>query len=234
MFHHPFCCIVSGPTRSGKSTFTSRFIKSRKCIVDKPLEQVIFCYSEWQPLYDDLQNYDPTIVFHVGPPDLNFLRETKDQPKLLILDDLMQNYSNKKNSSDLMTLFTVGSHHWNASCIHLVQNLFNENLRTARINAQYIVLTKNPADKAQALCLQRQIYPGNKKYFLESLVDAWVMNKFGYLLIDLTPQLDDDLRLRTCIFPEEQQFCYIKKDKRPFDRLNKTHLEQCLTELKEI
>lgn len=237
MFHHPFCCIVSGPTKSGKSTFISEFVKCRNQLMDVIPRKVIYCYTEWQPLYDKLQSFDPTLIFHLGPPGLEYLQKQNGEPVLLILDDLMQNYTDVKSNEDLKTLFTRGAHHWNISCIHIVQNLFHTNLRTARINSHYIVLMKNPADKAQALNLQRQIFPGEKSFFLEALTDAWNHKQYGYLLIDLSPHISDELRLRTSIFPYQQQFSYIKKDKRKVNdsniNLNQPN-PQCLLDLKEI
>lgn len=96
----------------------------------------------------------------------------------------MQNFTDSKSNEELKMLFTRGAHHWNVSCIHIVQHLFHTNLHTAQINSHYIVLMKNPADKGQALNLQRQIFPCDKKYFLEALADAWYQKPYGYLLID--------------------------------------------------
>jgi len=106
-----------------------------------------------------------------------------------------------KSDSRLNELFTRGSHHWNLSIIHIVQNLFFNGIRTSRINAQYLILMKNPSDKLQIKNLGRQVFPGSK-HFEEAFVDA-TSRPFGYLLIDLTQTTPDNMRLRTNIFPDK-------------------------------
>ena len=47
-FKHPFTCIVSGPTGSGKSSFCVKFLKilDTQCTDSKFNGGVIWCYSE--------------------------------------------------------------------------------------------------------------------------------------------------------------------------------------------
>jgi len=90
-----------------------------------------------------------------------------------------------KGDENLTKLFTRGFHHWNVSVIHIVQNIFFEGLRTSRINAQYVVLFKNPSDQLQSHTLGRQLFPSQYKYFLEAYADA-TSEPHGYLVIDLT------------------------------------------------
>ena len=201
-FSHPFTCLVSGPTKCGKTTWAIRLVKNANSMISPPPQKIIWCYNEWQPAYIQLP---ATVHLQEGVPDLVELKETSHIPKLLILDDFMQNLRDDK----LTALFTRGAHHWNVSIVHLVQNLFH-NSRTARVNAHYIVLMRNPCDKLQVQTLGRQIYPGQTKFFNEAYKDA-TERKFGYLLADLSPDLDDEYRLRTCVFPDELQYVYVPK-----------------------
>jgi hypothetical protein len=115
-----------------------------------------------------------------------------------------------KKDSTLNQLFTRGSHHWNLSIIHIVQNAFFDGLRTSRINCQYLVLMKNPADKLQVRTLGRQIFPGSK-IFEEAFDDA-TYKPFCYLLADLNQTTPENLRLRTNIFPDDRyQVIYTPK-----------------------
>lgn len=107
-----------------------------------------------------------------------------------------------KDNAFFITLTTRGCHHWNTSCIQIVQNLFF-NGRTSRINSQYIVLMKNPSDKLQVSTLARQIFPENQKYFKESYEDA-TREAHGYLMLDLSQNTPEHIRLRTNIFPDQQ------------------------------
>jgi len=94
----------------------------------------------------------------------------------------------------------------------MVQNFFNKNrhMRTISLNAQYIVLFKNPRDSSQFIHLAKQLYPHNSRFAHEAYVDA-TKRPYGYILLDLRSDQDDDLRLRTNIFPGERQIVYVPK-----------------------
>ena len=201
---HPFTCIVAGPTQAGKTHWVKRFIENADIMISpRPLE-VYYAYAEWQPGYNTLPRH---VQMSEGLPDMAQLKSTPDLPKLLIIDDLMQEMKGDKR---LTQLFTRGSHHWNLSCIHIVQNMFFDGLRTARINAQYLVLMKNPSDKLQTTTLATQLYPGCHKYFVDSYNDA-TNPMYGYLFVDLHPKMEEKSRLRTHIFPGERQVAYVPR-----------------------
>lgn len=187
---HPFTCIVSGPTKSGKTTFVINLLKNKDTIINKPIENIWWCFTENQPSHDDLKGMVKLIK---GVPDVNALKSCTSPPDLIILDDLMQEM---KGNYGLIQLFTRGCHHWNISVIHIVQNLFFDGLRTSRINSDYIVLFKNPADQLQSCILARQLFPTKPKYFQEAHTDA-TKAPHGYLFIDLTQNAEDLHRLRT-------------------------------------
>jgi hypothetical protein len=62
---------------------------------------------------------------------------------------------------------------------------------------------KNPSDQLQAQTLARQIFPTNKRFFTESHRDA-CSEPYGYLLVDMEPTTPDTVRLRACIFPDDE------------------------------
>lgn len=195
---HPFTCIVSAPTKSGKTEFVKRMVLNVKEMIDQPPEKIYWSYSEWQLSYEDLKQRDPRVKFIEGIPNLDELKANKAHPQLLVLDDQMQEMKNDKR---LVELFTRGCHHWNLSVIHIVQNAFFSGLRTSRINAQYLVLMKNPADRLQVRTLCQQLFLGSK-HFIEAYEDA--TNKpYGYLLVDLAQTTPEQLQLRTNIFPDD-------------------------------
>ena len=205
-WQHPFTCSMSGPTKSGKTEWAKRFIANVHNLVSPKPEKIIFCFSEWQPSYEEL-NKVPGLEFCEGLPDIFELKRTQKQPKLVILDDLMHECSKNQDST---VLFTRGSHHWNVSVVNILQNLFYSGLRTFRINSHYLVLLKCPSDQLQISTLARQLYPRQQKYFLESYQDA-CSQPYGYLVVDLTPESPDEFRLRTNIFPTEIGFAYLPK-----------------------
>jgi hypothetical protein len=196
-FRVPFSCMIVGPTMSGKTTIVKKIIENHQSLFDNPPTSIHYCYSQWQDTYTYLMKLG--VVFHLGLPDVKQFEHNKSRSTLLIMDDLMQESS---NSEEVGNIFTHYCHHWNLSCIQICQNLFYKGLRNSRINYQYLILMKNPADKLQATNLAKQIYPGTTFYFLESLRDA-TSNPFGYLVVDLTVSCPENVRLRTNIFPDE-------------------------------
>ena len=54
------------------------------------------------------------------------------------------------------------------------------------------------------------MYPGNAKFLIEAFGDA-TSKPYGYLLIDLKPDTEERLRIRTNIFKDERQIVYVRK-----------------------
>ena len=195
-FKHPFTACLSAGTKCGKTEWAKHFVKNAKEIIVPPPEKIYWAYGEWQDGYKDLP---PEVIMIEGVPDIEMFREDKSTRKLLICDDLMQAYG--KQNDQLTRLFCQGSHHWNLAIMHIVQNLFFSNLRTARINSHYIILMKNPSDRLQIMNLARQIMPTQQKCLIEAFDDACAQ-PYGYLLVDLEPSTPENVRLRTKIFDE--------------------------------
>ncbi|KAK4885922.1 hypothetical protein RN001_002193 [Aquatica leii] len=204
-FQHPFSAIVAGPSGCGKSYFIVNFIKNMNDVCDTKFENVIWFYDEWQPLYKDL----PNIKFQEGLPSMDSFDGR--EPNLIIIDDLM-----REANSAVVDIFTKGCHHRNLSVFFLTQNVFHQGKgqRDISLNAHYIVLFKNPRDKAQIKHLTRQVYPENPKFLEEAYNDA-TSNPHGYLLFDLKQGTPDIVRFRTSIFNEDGA-CYIYIPKKRF------------------
>lgn len=200
-FKHPFTAIVAGPTSCGKTRFVFRLIEDAHRMIDPPPKKIVYCYGEFQSLF---HNY-PQVVFHRGLPDINEF--DGNEPVLLVIDDLME-----ETNKEIANIFTKGSHHRNISVIFLMQNLFhkNQHIRTISLNSHYMVLFKNPRDASQFSNLARQMYPKTSKFAVEAYKDA-TRQPYSYLLVDLRPEQDEDLRLRTNIFPGETHYVYVPK-----------------------
>ena len=108
-------------------------------------------------------------------------------------------------------LFTKYSHHRNLSIILILQNFFDRGkiMRTLSLNAQYIVLFKNPRDKAQSMSLARQIYPNYIKKFLSIYSNA-TEKPFSYLFIDLKPDTPEEVRLLSNVLGEQAHITVYK------------------------
>jgi len=203
---HPFTCIVSGPTKAGKTELVMQLVRHASTMIDPAPAHILWCYGEAQPAYKKLEGL---CQLHDGPPPENWLKSNPGTPKLVIADDFM--LQDSKSEKNTVALFTKGCHHWNVSVIHIVQNLFHGS-RTKRVNAQYLVLLKCPSDKIQVMTLARQLFPGQQKFFLEAFADA-TAEPHGYLFVDLGQHIEDSFRLRTKILPTDPfQIVYLPQN----------------------
>ena len=89
-FKHPFTCIVSGPTGSGKSSFTLRLLQHLDSLCTEPNFRggIIWCYSEKSAVPEqELAALHKDVIYHEGIPQ-NF-GNAHGKPCLIILDDLL-------------------------------------------------------------------------------------------------------------------------------------------------
>ena len=114
-----------------------QIIKNNKHLFKPEVDKFIYCYSEWQPLYENMLVEIENITFVKGLPDLENLENS-----VIILDDLMSQVVDDKN---ILNLFTVGSHHRKNSVIFLTQNIYEKGkyARTISLNTHYFILFKN-------------------------------------------------------------------------------------------
>lgn len=210
---HPFSCIISGPSNSGKTYFIKQMLEHGEHVLSEMPQNIIWFYNCWQPLYEELFNKFPNIKFMEGLPD-SF--EDADlfppnQTNLAVVDDLM---ATAGDSEQIEKAFTQYVHHKNLSIILILQNLFfqGKKMRTITLNAKYLVLFRCPRDQMQVVTLARQMYPSNTRYFLEVFQDA-TSKPHGYLLVDLAATTPETFRLRTGLFPPEWPVVYTVKKK---------------------
>ena len=201
--HHPFTAVVAGPTGCGKSAWVLRLIDNAREMIDPPPSRIHYCYGEYQPIF----NKYPQVQFHEGLPELSSEAFDSREPTLMIVDDLMS-----ETNQLVADIFTKLSHHRNISILYLSQNVFDKNkhVRTITLNAHYLVLFKNPRDAGQFAILARQMYPNSSKFAIEAYADATRV-PYGYILVDLKPDNNEQCRLKTNIFPGEMQYVYVKK-----------------------
>ena len=160
---HPFTCIVAGPTGCGKTTFVARLLRNASSMINPTPEHVTWYYGEWQSAYENLDI--PNVRLEQGLPTVF----DTGKRNVVVLYDLMV-----ETDGRVTDLFSKKSHHSNTSVIYLVQNLFpkHKESRTISLNAQYIVVFKNPRDASQVTHLAKQMNPGRVKFVQEAFKDA--------------------------------------------------------------
>src|SRR4029434_9360518 len=51
---HPFSCMISGPSNSGKTYLVKMLIMYADRVICNKINNIVYIYNCWQPLYDDL------------------------------------------------------------------------------------------------------------------------------------------------------------------------------------
>lgn len=189
-FKHSATYLIAGPTFSGKTSLIKRFLTERHSLIDTWIEEVIYCLPEDQVVDESI----PYTKINRGVPEISMFNDLK--PRIVILDDLLSSVD-----TNVVELFTRGSHHYNLSVMFVVQNLFSKNkgVRDISLNSHYIFLMKNPRDRQQINTLARQMSPENSRFICEAYKDA-TDEPYGYLLLDLHQTTPEEYRVRTNIF----------------------------------
>ncbi|KAH7693406.1 Protein Y57G11C.18 [Aphelenchoides avenae] len=188
--------IVGGASGSGKTEWVCNFIENCDALIKPQPQHILYCYGVHNSNVLRLQ--DMGVETYFGLPIEQMIRQ-RQKPMLLILDDLMM----EAKSDFLDLLFTRGSHHWGVSILFITQNMFEKSMKTARNNAHYLVLLRNPSGQLQIRNLGTQLFPRNLTYFMESYKNATSAN-YGYLVVDMHPSSSELMRLRTRIFPDDK------------------------------
>jgi hypothetical protein len=195
---HPFSMLLSGNRRTGKTQFIKNVLIERERIITPHIEHVVWFYAAEQPdVFDELRKrMGSAITFVKGLPKNSNISETflmeRYGTKLVVIDDLM---SEANQREDVNHLFTRGRHE-NTSVFFLTQNLFNKGryMRENSLNADYVVLFKNPRDSSTVAHLGRQM--GKTRFINDAFQQATKDKPFTYLLLDLRSDTKEELRVR--------------------------------------
>lgn len=202
----PFTLIVSGPSSSGKTSWTCHLLNNLNYMVDKPIHKIVWCYAEENAVRSVQKCVDPRLPlkFNKGIPD-NFTND-ENRSILYVIDDLMLESYTKQ----ICSLFTRGSHHNNLSIILINQNVFHGSryCRDISLNAKYMCIFHSPRDGNQFRYLAQQILPEAASSLYNVYKSITQEKPFSYLFIDLTQKAHHLLRFRTNIFDKNHSVVY--------------------------
>jgi len=198
--------LLVGPSGSGKTFRTAAILRLKNELFHggKDIQNVVFCYSTWQPVYDGLkEEHIVTKWINKAPSNEEFIQLVKDYKlrggSIVVIDDFMSDIN-----KDLVEIVTVTSRHMNTSTLILFQSLFPSNplARQISLNVKYIHVHKNPRENAQIQYLARQLRPTDYKWIVEAYHEA-TAEPYTCFLIDLLQDTDNKLRFRSNILPKE-------------------------------
>lgn len=181
---------IAGPSQSGKSTLVEKMVTMKDVLFNEDFSAVY-----WFCAYPPKTKIDG-VKYSVGLP----LNQFNDLPPnaLVILDDFMSELS---QSNDLTMLMTKAVHHVPLTLIYITQNMFQKgkDVKTRRMNTNYLILFKNPHDRAQLDYIGRQMYPNDTKFLSNVFTDVTANEPFSYILIDCQQDTPDEIRVRSKI-----------------------------------
>lgn len=67
-FSAPTTILSCGSTQSGKTHFTKRLLQNADGMFSTPVDKIIYAYSEFQPMFDEMMSDIPRLIFHQGLP----------------------------------------------------------------------------------------------------------------------------------------------------------------------
>ena len=198
--------LMVGPSGAGKTFRTCAILRAKNQMLQggEGIQNIVFCYNAWQPMYDQLKN-DGVVTKWVRkkPSSEEFVKLVapfKDRGgSIVVIDDFMTQID-----QDLVDIVTVQSRHYNTSTFLLFQSLFppNKLARQISLNVKYIHLHKNPRDAHQIGTLARQLASRNSGW-IEQAYHAVTQEPHQCLLIDLTQSREEELRYRSHYLPHE-------------------------------
>lgn len=178
-----------------------------------PVKKILF-YRQKQPIYEEWDKAGLLDEMTEGMPERNDLltrlSEYKDKGGCIIFFDdmssLVQNYE-----EDFVHYWTIASHHYNVSFFLVLHSLFSPALRMLSLNTHRFFLTKSPRDVSQVRTLASQAFPGRSSFVVDAYEDA-TDRRYGFLILDFSPNCDSRLRVVANIFGPDPPSVYQYKE----------------------
>ena len=204
-FRHPFTCVVSGPSRSGKLTFVRNLLLKEKDLIDTKFDYVYIFLGTSASENRTLSTIGAELCQRVNvldvrdkylsrdvlkenfPPDINSIlrKHSAEQKKgCLIFDNLMEELS---QCGVLSKLFTKYSTHYDVSIINITQNLFHQSAGksehiTVYRNTRIMVIFNNPIDNSVLTVVAKRLRPSGSSPLIKIL--NYIVENYRYVVIN--------------------------------------------------
>ncbi|CAC5368813.1 GPN [Mytilus coruscus] len=98
-FQSPCTFMVSGATQSGKTTFIMKLLTHASTMFKAPPVKTIYCYTEFQPVFEHGEKTIPNFILHEGFPTRSDIIEWThpDKHTVIVLDDMMRIITQEKD-----------------------------------------------------------------------------------------------------------------------------------------
>ena len=144
---HPFRCLISGPTSSGKTNIVCNILKQ---MPDTFCNVLVCCKSKHEPLYEYLEmKLKDQIEFFEGVDAIPDLDTFKDYDQTLIVFDDLVNDKQNKIIDYFIRSRKIGR---GFSCLYLTQSYYLTP-KTIRNQCNYLILLKSANNKDLNLIL---------------------------------------------------------------------------------
>jgi len=151
-FQVPGSFVVSGSSGSGKTRWVRDLFKKdhdlrqsgAEGLFERPFDNLILCYQQYQPIYDDIAAFFPKAHMSQGVQWEDIEALDGSLQTCLLLDDMMSSLADDMKLSDL---YTSGRHKL-ISPFFFVQNLYVQGkaMKGVHRNVNYLLLFRTPRD----------------------------------------------------------------------------------------
>lgn len=190
--------IISGPSKSGKTSLVVELLRRKGSIFRHPIRNVYWFHGAAQGQVHDMLSHELGVVMKHGIPSQEDL-ESLERYDLLVLDDLQ---NEMKQDAHITSLFLKQSHHKHYFVIVLQQNIYGDKEQRFRnANVHYWLALNNPRNQRQVGDFLSRMYPSSGKKAIHAIFNQILSTEgnYGYLFVDFTPNMRSDLRLRSHI-----------------------------------
>lgn len=192
-------CLLNmiGPSGTGKTFMAVDLVKRRREIFDPPPQKVLYIYTHWQPIFDQLAS-DKEVTFSTS---MKSIQDSGITDGVIVIDD--QPIHDKKSESNkiMEELALHSSHHNRNVCIYFTYQIFNQALRLISLNSQYLMIFAFRRNKSSVSILARHIAPTKSKFLMDAYMKATENKPYGYLFISVHPHDTSQYWVRSTVFP---------------------------------